>query len=141
MKKKIIIFSLLYQFLFSILSLLLIMIKEKFGSELFAYALYFNILYFVIGLLACFVIIKFLLRIKNIKIIHLYIYFFLLSILAINIYVYFISQKVLILDIFDIKNDEWYISLSYHLSILLSVTTMYFLTKKKIYLFLGNIKY
>lgn len=124
--KKIIVFSILYQFLFFIFSLFLIGIKEKFGSELFAFALYFNILYFLIGSLASIASIKLILKINNIKMTTFFIYFSLFSILAINIFVYFISQKFLIWDVFAMQNDTWYISLSYHLSILLSVITIYY---------------
>ena len=136
--KKIIIFSLLYQFLFSIFSLLLIMIKEKFGSELFAYALYFNVFYFLIGFFINAVVTKILLEIKNINISRFFIYHFFISILSINIYVYFMSQKVLFFDIFDMKNDVWHISLSYHLSLLFSSVVMFFLSRKTISKFLAK---
>lgn len=129
------IFSFLYQLFFSIFSLLLIMIKEKFGSELFAYALYFNIFYFLIGFFINVIIAKILVEIKNINRSLFSIYHFFISILSINIYVYFTSQKVLILDIFDMKNDVWYISLSYHLSLLFSSVVMYFLSRKRIFNF------
>jgi len=114
------------------------MIKEKFGSELFAYALYFNIFYFLIGLFINAVVTKILLEIKNINISRFFIYHFFISILSINIYVYFISQKVLILDIFDMKNDIWHISLSYHLGLLFSSVVMFFLSRKKVFKFLAE---
>ncbi len=132
--KKIIIFSFLYQFLFSILSLLLIMIKEKFGSELFAYALYFNIFYFVVGVIANILIITF---IKSIPKYSFYIGFILGIFLLFNLFVYFLGDKmILFFELFSLKSSVWYISLSYHLGILLSAIIMCFLSGKRIFNFL-----
>lgn len=134
--KKIILFSLLYQFLFSILSLLLIMIKEKFGSELFAYALYFNVFYFAIGVFTNVLLIIF---IKSIPKYSFYIWFVLGIFLFFNLCAYFLGDKIILFfELFNLKSDVWHISLSYHLGILLSVIIMYFLSGKRIFNFLDE---
>lgn len=129
--KKIIIFSLLYQVLFFIFSLLLILIKERFGSELFAYAFFTNVMYFFIG---------FIFNILLIKLIYKYRKFYLLFTLGVliifNLFVYILtdSDKIFItISLFRTFTDGWYINLFYHLSIVLSVITLYFLSKKGIF--------
>jgi|GEM_PF-6393270 len=123
--KKIVIYSLLYQLLFSIFSLLLILIKEKFGSEIFAYALYSNMLYFFINLLVNILLIRYIG-------IHKIVVFILINVIFFNIYTYFTGdKKILFLELFKIKSDAWNISLSYHLSIFLSAIIVYFLFKRK----------
>lgn len=47
--KKIILFNLVYHTLLFIIPLIILLIAEGYGSELFGYALYFSLLYFIIG--------------------------------------------------------------------------------------------
>ncbi len=50
--KKIILFNLIYHTLLFIIPLIILLIAEGYGSEIFAYALYFSLLYFVIGFIS-----------------------------------------------------------------------------------------
>lgn len=128
--KKIILFSLIFQCLFSLISLLLIMIKVGYGTELFAYSFYSNLIYFLIGFISNILLIR-LLSYVNVNKKTIYVILFLGLIFIFNIYVYTNSGVIFSVGLFRTNIDDgWFINFFYHLSFFLSVVIMYFLSKK-----------
>jgi hypothetical protein len=142
-------FAFVYQCLFSLISLLSIAtiegygissgsklerlftsIKMGYGTEMFAYAFYTNLIYFGVGFFFNILLVILLHNYKNI----FYILFSLGVLMVFNIFIYIISDSsdrvIFSFGLFRV-NGGWYINLVYHLSIVLSTIIMYFLFRKK----------
>jgi branched-subunit amino acid ABC-type transport system permease component len=127
--RKIIWFSLVFQCLFLLISLLLITIKEGYGTELFTYAFYTNLIYFLIGFIFNVILTKLLYKYKE----NFYLLFSFGVLIMFNIYIYVVSgsDKVFFSGgLFHINDDSWDITIFYHLSILLSTLIMMFPLRK-----------
>ena len=127
--KKIILFSFIFQCLFMFISLLLIMIKVGYGTELFAYTFYSNLLYFIVGFILNIFLVKFSYKFKE----YFYLLFSLGVLIIFNIYFLILSGggNLFSAGLFRTDFDDgWFINLYYHISILISSIIMYFLSKK-----------
>jgi hypothetical protein len=129
--RKIVLFSFVYQCLFSLISLISQILTEDFNQEMYSYFFYLITLYFIIGFFINILLIKCLLIFKR----GFYILFILGVIVFFNIYIYIIWDRVILFGRifnFNIAGDIWYIAFSYHLSIILSTLIMMFLVKIKV---------
>lgn len=129
--KKIILFNFVFEFLFLIFSLVFQIFLGDFDHEMYSYFIYFIVPYLIITFFINLLVSKILVKLEKV----FYILFLFEVSIFLNIYVSVIDNgRILFLELFksDLNSGTWYTAFSYHISICLSVMTMYFLSKRGI---------
>ncbi len=116
--KKIILFNFLYHILLFVLPLIIVLIFEGYGTEMFAYTFYFSIMYFLIGFILDNIILGILNYFKVVKL--KWILFFLLSITVFLLTVYRLTNKNILLELFTSNLSSNYTSIIFIISFFLS---------------------
>ncbi len=125
---------LVYHLLFIATSMSLVFIIEGYGSEMFAGALYFNLLYLLIGGLINYLSYSIVQRIYFKKYIRLLGVHFLTCLLLMNIISLFLNSSwitwVLLKGIFIDRNDSFWVALIIHILMLFCYSSAFLMTKK-----------
>ncbi|MDP9958963.1 putative membrane protein [Chryseobacterium lathyri] len=116
--KNIILFNLSYHILLFILPLVIVIIFEGYGTEMFAYAFYFSLMYLLIGFILDSITLVIFNYFKVVK--SKWILFFLLSITIFLLTVYVLTNKNILLELFTSNLSSNYASIIFIISFFLS---------------------
>ncbi|PKF74188.1 hypothetical protein CW752_09660 [Chryseobacterium sp. PMSZPI] len=116
--KNIILFNLSYHILLFILPLMIVLIFEGYGTEMFAYTFYFSIMYFLIGFILDNIILAILNYFKVAK--SKWMLFIFLSVTAFLLIVYILTNKNILLELFTSSLSSNYAVIMFIVSIFFS---------------------
>jgi hypothetical protein len=114
----------IYQLCFALLSMVIIWITEGYGTEMFAYAFYFNIIYLVVGGIVNYLSYLGLHRSWSENVIKLVSLHFLSCLVLMNLFSYFFNTTWItwsfISGLFGEKSDTFWVALAVHALMIVS---------------------
>lgn len=125
----------LYQLIFTFITIVLVTIIEGYGSEIFAGVIYFNIIYLVVGIVLNYLLYLVIQKICYTNKIKLLLVHFLACLFIMNCLTYYLNESwiswILVSNLFTCKSDSFKVALVIHLIMGTSYYLAFLLTKKK----------
>ena len=131
-----------YHLLFAAISIGLVTIIEGYGTEMFAGAFYFNLLYLFVGGLINYIFYVILQRVNFNKQSKLLVFHFLTCILLMNMLSFFLNSSwitwVMLKGIFVDRDDSFWVALVIHLLMLFCYSLAFLITKRRMQIAKSN---